>query len=59
MIHPIAVGWREVAITLVFGLVSVVLAYPTRAGFIERRRGVLLLALYAVYLATILQRPAP
>jgi len=55
MIHPITVPWREVAIALVFGLVALVFAYPTRKGFIERRRGVLLLMLYVVYLATILQ----
>lgn len=58
IIHPITVAWREVAITLVFGLVALVFTYPTRKGFIERRRGVLLLVLYAVYLATILQRQA-
>jgi len=33
-------------------------SYPTRTGFIERRRGVLLLVLYVAYLATILQRQA-
>ena len=55
MIHPITVPWREVAIALAFGLVALVFAYPTRKGFIERRRGVLLLMLYVVYLATILQ----
>lgn len=55
MIHPITVPWHEVAIALVFGLVALVFAYPTRKGFIGRRRGVLLLMLYAVYLATILQ----
>ena len=55
MIHPITVPWREVAIALVFGLVALVFTYPTRKGFIERRRGVLLLVLYVVYLATILQ----
>ena len=55
MIHPITVPWREVAIALVFGLVALVFTYPTRKGFIERRRGVLLLVLYFVYLATILQ----
>nr|MDP2191400.1 sodium:calcium antiporter [Rhodoferax sp.] len=58
MIHPITVPWREVAIALVFGLVALVFAYPTRKGFIGRRRGVLLLVLYAVYLATLLQRQA-
>lgn len=58
IIYPITVAWREVAITLVFGLLALVFSYPTRTGFIERRRGVLLLALYVVYLATILQRRA-
>jgi cation:H+ antiporter len=58
IIHPITVAWREVAVTLVFGLVALVFTYPTRSGFIERRRGVLLLVLYAAYLATILQRQA-
>ena len=58
IIHPIAVSWREVAVTLVFGLVALIFIYPTRRGFIERRRGVLLLVIYAVYLATILQRQA-
>jgi cation:H+ antiporter len=55
IIHPISVAWREVAIALVFGLVALVFTYPARTGFIERRRGVLLLVLYAAYLATILQ----
>jgi cation:H+ antiporter len=58
IIHPISVAWREVAIALVFGLVALVFTYPARTGFIERRRGVLLLVLYAAYLATILQRQA-
>jgi cation:H+ antiporter len=56
IIHPITVAWREIAVTLVFGFVAVVFTYPTAQGFIERRRGVLLLVLYAVYIATILQR---
>lgn len=55
VIHPIAVAWREVAIVLVFGFVALVCTYPARTGFIERRRGVLLLVLYAAYLATIFQ----
>ncbi len=56
IIHPITVVWREVVITLVFGLVALVFTYPSRKGFIERRRGVLLLVLYVAYLAIILQR---
>lgn len=58
IIHPITVAWREVAITLVFGLVALVFTYPPHTGFIERRRGVLLLVLYAAYLAIILQQQA-
>ena len=58
IIHPITVAWREVAITLAFGLVALVFTYPTRTGFIERRRGVFLLLLYAAYLAIILQQQA-
>jgi cation:H+ antiporter len=59
ILHPITINWREVAVALVFGLVAVVFAYPTRKGFIERRRGMLLLVLYVIYLATILHREAP
>ena len=55
IIHPITIAWREVVVTLAFGLVALVFAYPARTGFIERRRGVFLLVLYAAYLATILQ----
>ncbi|HXV49695.1 MAG TPA: sodium:calcium antiporter [Candidatus Binatia bacterium] len=55
IISPITVSWREVAVALVFGLVTVAFTLPTRRGFIERRRGVLLLALYAAYLTAVLQ----
>ena len=58
VIHPITVPWREVAITLVFGFVALVFTYPTAKGFIERRRGILLLVLYAAYLAAVLQLQA-
>lgn len=56
IIFPISVDWREVAATLVFGLVAVMFTLPTRRGLIERRRGILLLVLYAVYLTAILQQ---
>jgi cation:H+ antiporter len=55
IIHPISIAWREVAVALTFGLVAMAFTYPARNGFIERRRGVLLLVLYAVYLATIIR----
>jgi cation:H+ antiporter len=55
ILHPISIAWREVAVALTFGLVAMAFTYPARNGFIERRRGVLLLVLYAVYLATIIR----
>lgn len=58
IIHPIRVAWREVAVALVFGLVALVFTYPNPTGFIDRRRGVLLLVMYAAYLVVILQRQA-
>jgi cation:H+ antiporter len=58
IIHPITIGWREVFGTLAFGVVALLCSYPSRTGFIERRRGFLLLVLYAVYLTTILQMGA-
>jgi cation:H+ antiporter len=56
IIHPIAVGWREVAGVLIFGILAVALTLPNGRGFIERRRCPLLLMLYAAYLITVLQR---
>jgi len=58
VIHPIAVDQREVAFTLVFGLIALALTYPTRQGFIGRRRGIILLLLYAAYIAIIIQLQA-
>jgi cation:H+ antiporter len=56
IICPITVGWREVTGVLIFGMVAVALTFPNGRGFIDRRRGALLLMLYAAYLVTILQR---
>lgn len=55
LIHPIGVDWREVAVALAFGAVALAFIFPTRDGWIERRRGFLLLTLYVAYLATLLQ----
>ena len=55
IIHPITAPWRDVAIALAFGITALALAFPPRNGFIERKRGLLLLALYAAYVTTILQ----
>ncbi|NKE72655.1 hypothetical protein [Candidatus Manganitrophus noduliformans] len=56
VIHPITVNVIEVAVALLFGLAAVLLIFPTRSGFIEQRRGLLLLTLYIVYLITLLQQ---
>lgn len=55
IINPITVGWREVVVALTFGLLVLFPVYPSRNGELGRRRGVLLLVLYFVYLAIILQ----
>lgn len=54
VIHPIVVGWREIAIALIFGLVALAATFPGSDGAIRRSRGALLLALYAAYVATLL-----
>jgi cation:H+ antiporter len=52
--HPITVPLREVVVTLVFGVVALTFVYPPRNGFMGRWRGILLLALYAAYVTTVL-----
>lgn len=56
LIYPISIGWREAAVALLFGLLSVALVFPGRDGFIGRKRGVFLLALYGVFLAAVVLR---
>ena len=55
IINPITVGWREVVVALTFGLVVLLPVFPPRYGELGRRRGLLLIVLYLVYLAIILQ----
>ncbi len=43
---------REVITALLFESAAVLLTYPARNGFIRRGRGILLLVLYAAYIAT-------
>lgn len=57
LITPFEVRLDEVAVGLIFGALAVAVTFPRRSGLIERRRGVLLVALYAAYLAAILQLP--
>jgi cation:H+ antiporter len=55
IICPIGVRWQEVGVALVFGVVAVATTYPTGTGLIERRRGFILLVLYAAYLVAVAQ----
>ena len=58
LIHPIVVPLRDVAAILVFGVLAVAFVFPPKNGFIERRRGVILLLLYVGYITTVLQSGA-
>lgn len=57
-ISPISVAPREIAVVLVCGLLAVAFLFPARSGLIERRRGVLLLVLYGIYVVAIIQGQA-
>ncbi len=54
-ITPIQVGLAMTAPALLIGMVAIALTFPTRSGTIDRWRGGMLLALYAVYLVVVLQ----
>jgi cation:H+ antiporter len=54
IITPIPVSWHTVGMGLGFGVLTVACLFPGREGFLTRKRGALLLALYMVYVATIL-----
>ncbi len=53
-LHPFEIGTDEIIPSLVLGLTAVALTYPSRSGVIDRWRGGILLALYAVYLTATL-----
>ena len=55
LIHPIEVRWTEVAATLGFGVAALAFAFPWRGWPGDRRRGVLLLVLYAAYAGVLFQ----
>lgn len=50
IIHPIEVNLRNVLLGLAFGVAMVLIAVPRKGGIVPRRRGAILLTLYAVYL---------
>lgn len=54
-ITPIEVPFRAAAPALIMGIASVALTYPPQSGVIDRWRGGILLAAYAVYLVGVSQ----
>ncbi len=56
MICPIKVERAAVGMTLGFGLVTTLVPFPNRGGLIRRSGGVVLLALYGVYVVLLLKR---
>jgi cation:H+ antiporter len=56
IIAPIAVPWGEVSISLGFGVITAAFLWPVGNGLLTRKRGSLLLALYIVYVATMMTR---
>ncbi len=54
LIHPIEFEWQEVAIALAFGVLAMLIVFPSRQGRIGRGRGVMLLIVYGVYVGAIL-----
>jgi cation:H+ antiporter len=57
IVSPIPVDWPALVVGLGFGAITVALVFPARDGLLGRRRGALLLALYVVYVSTMLTRP--
>jgi hypothetical protein len=53
-ISPIEVEWGEIAVSIVFGLAAVATVLPVFGDVLGRRRGVLLVGLYAGSVATLL-----
>jgi cation:H+ antiporter len=53
-ITPIHVSFADAAPVLVLGLAAMLMTYPRRSGELDRWRGGLLLAIYVVYVASLL-----
>jgi cation:H+ antiporter len=56
VICPIRVAIQPVGAALILGLATTALTFPPAGGFIERRRGAMLLALYAIYAVALISR---
>lgn len=54
ILYPISIHISALSVALIFGVLTVAASLPTKDGFIGRKRGVLLLALYAFYVVLIL-----
>jgi cation:H+ antiporter len=54
LLAPITVTWREISLSLLFSLLTLIAAIPNREGTINRYQGVLMLLLYVGYVAAIL-----
>lgn len=54
--EQLVVEWQKAAVALAFGVLTVALTWPPRGEVITRKRGILLMALYAAYLVLILRR---
>ncbi len=54
-ITPIPVSLLQAAPALLLGVATVALSYPRRSGIVGRWRGVMLLAVYVVFVMTALQ----
>lgn len=58
LISPYTLSVSRVEPALLFGVIATVFMFPSRSGMIERRRGVLLLVIYLVFVAVSLQELA-
>jgi cation:H+ antiporter len=54
IIAPITVVWNEVSTALIFGFAAVAITFPSREGWISRKRGVMLSVLYIAYICLLL-----
>lgn len=50
VISAININPLETYITLIFGILALIFAYPSKSGFIGRERGFMLLSLYAIFI---------
>jgi cation:H+ antiporter len=55
VLSPMEISFRSIATGLITGCVLTACIYPPTSGLLGRRRGALLLALYAVYIVVVLQ----